>query len=227
MAAVALFCYEGFGQKAQRQCAMSLSECPVDGCGGYLIDREFNRLKNRTQIPSDIKPYTLSQFIGLKKLEPESWPTNKPRGGFGLLENAGISVSGYLIRVRVSSAETANCLLTGRDNVDWVLSIASKPNDIRENSVTAEITPRLRLDGWDLEKLRELELTKSYVRLTGWLLLDTAQLGRGNLPDWRATNWEVHPVSEIEICRTTFKQCARDTRNPSTNWIRLAEFSTQ
>ena len=226
VAAIILFGSAGYGQTPQRQCAKSISECPADGCGG-LIDSELNRLKNRTEIPGAIKPYALNQFIALKKLEPQAWTANKPRGDFRLLENSGISIRGYLIRVRASSAETANCLLIGKDNVDWVLSIAPKPNDIRENSVTAEITPRLRPDNWDFEKLRELELTKSYIRITGWLLLDTVQLGRGSLSEWRATNWEVHPVSEIEICKTTIRLCERDPRHPSKNWIRLAEFSTQ
>lgn len=76
-----------------------------------------------------------------------------------------------------------------------------------KRSLTAEITPRLRLDGWTIAKLRELARGFTYVRVTGWAMLDTQHLSN---PINRLSNWEIHPVSKFEVCTATVTECDND-----------------
>lgn len=72
-------------------------------------------------------------------------------------------------------------------------------------SLTAEITARLRLDGWTIVKLRDLARRFAYVRVTGWAMLDTQHISR---PIARRSNWELHPVTKFEVCTTTVAECS-------------------
>lgn len=90
-----------------------------------------------------------------------------------------------------------------------------------KRSLTAEITPRLRPDGWTIAKLRKLVREGSvpadasdtttnvkrpfaYVRVTGWAMLDTQHISK---PIDRRSNWELHPVTKFEICTITIASC--------------------
>jgi hypothetical protein len=54
----------------------------------------------------------------------------------------------------------------------------------------------------------------AFVRVTGWLMLDTEHI---SLPITRSTNWEVHPVAEFEVC--TLTRCRAEE-----GWVTLDEF---
>jgi hypothetical protein len=62
----------------------------------------------------------------------------------------------------------------------------------------------LLLHDWSTEMLQK-QLTGHWVRFEGWLFYDTqheseaenAAPGRAN--NWRATAWELHPVTRIEV----------------------------
>jgi len=71
-------------------------------------------------------------------------------------------------------------------------------------SITAEITPRLRPDGWTIAKLRSLARRFAYVRVTGYAMLDTQHISK---PIDRRSNWELHPVTKFEVCTTTVAEC--------------------
>lgn len=82
-----------------------------------------------------------------------------------------------------------------------------------KRSLTAEITPRLRPDGWTIEKLRDLARRFAMVRVTGWAMLDTQHIAR---PIDRRSNWELHPVTKFEICTATETEC-----DAGTGWTNL------
>ena len=85
-------------------------------------------------------------------------------------------------------------------------------------SLTAEITPRLRpnvaLVGNGSPSDRIISLLRkyarefTYVRVTGWALLDTQHISR---PIDRLSNWEIHPVTTFEVCTATVDQCKAGT----------------
>ena len=82
-----------------------------------------------------------------------------------------------------------------------------------KRSITAEITPRLRPDGWTIVKLRELARNLTYVRLTGWAMLDTQHIAH---PINRRSNWELHPVTKFEVCTASIVDC-----DAGTGWTNL------
>ena len=79
-----------------------------------------------------------------------------------------------------------------------------------------EVTPRWRpaiarsgVD-WETDTLRQRLLGRC-VRITGWLLFDrehraqSENTGRPGESVWRATAWEIHPITRIE----TLASCGR------------------
>ena len=90
---------------------------------------------------------------------------------------------------------------------DTARSLQAAIDQAEANSVTAEITPRVRQQGhpkWLHKNVNDYE--QKYVRLTGRLMLDTKHIPP-NHGLKRATNWEVHPVTRFEVCTTTKSQC--------------------
>jgi hypothetical protein len=76
--------------------------------------------------------------------------------------------------------------------------------------VVVEVTPRLRekikADGvdWSTKALRS-KLLGRWVTFTGWLLFDEEHASQaentnpGRPRNWRATAWEIHPVTQIDV----------------------------
>jgi hypothetical protein len=129
--------------------------------------------------------------------------------------NRGATVIGYVAEVKPGGVETVNCharSLHGRDtHIDLTLS-AGDANDETKH-VIVEVTPRWRdamaargVD-WETESLQNAILGHC-VEVTGWMLFDaehwresanTALAGR---EIWRATAWEIHPVTSIRVLRS-------------------------
>jgi len=93
--------------------------------------------------------------------------------------------------------------------------------DVRERkSVTAEFTPRVRLDHPRLVRVKLQSLIEAtqkkalLVRVTGLLMFDSEHsLGRHLI---RVNNWEIHPVLKMESCPTG--ETCTETSN---NWVDL------
>ena len=133
-------------------------------------------------------------------------------------------VSGFLLKAKAEGKESCNCALSRRVDTDVHLVLVSElPGaqtkeaiDASERtSVTAEITPRVRgaNEKWLYRNVNDLE--GSYIRLTGLLMLDTAHISQGlqlqgerfHQSLKRATNWEVHPITNVEVCTKSKKDC--------------------
>lgn len=179
----------------------SIGDCPDTGCGRGG-DAELNKMKNRTSNASNAQDRTPGQIRAMR--QPRPWPTGQDRSSLASQENTAVVLRGYLHGARQSGSETTNCGLPRGENNDWHLDIVSRPNDPGGSAVSAEITPRVRKDGWTLAKLKHLSRERAYVRATGWLMLDTFHISR---PLTRGTNWEVHPVTKFEICTSTRNDC--------------------
>jgi hypothetical protein len=76
--------------------------------------------------------------------------------------------------------------------------------------VIVEVTPRWRAMmaargvDWSTRTLRRGYLGR-WVRVTGWLLFDAEHANAaentepGRARNWRATAWEIHPITSIEV----------------------------
>ena len=192
------------GQRRRREpCVQTLAQCDRDGCGG---DPRLNEQKNRTDQATDPEPWTISQIVALNEESPTSWTSGADRGELEELgEGTPVRVSGYLIDAFVTrTPESTNCFLRGTENNDFHLNLVRRRDLDKSMSVVAEITPRLRRTGWTIGKLQALAEQTRYVRVTGWLMFDSAHPGASN---HRATAWEIHPVTRFEVCTSTVASC--------------------
>lgn len=169
----------------------------------------LNRVKNRGEAPTT-KDFDRTASLATM-LQPGNdemrWDTHK-----------AAQLVGYVADVKMGGVETVNCHARsahGRDtHIDLTLSPADAYNESKH--VIVEVTPRWRsamaakgID-WETDTLRERLLGRC-VRVSGWLLFDTEHrresqnTGNGRAEVWRATAWEIHPVTAIEL----LVSCAR------------------
>jgi hypothetical protein len=208
----------------QTNCASveTLEGCPDAGCAAW--DRQLNVRKNYTSDPKNQTPVTLSLGDIRAMKYPAQWFAGKDRGELEALgEGRLVRVEAYLVGVRYDEASSANCNLGETPFLSQRLILVSedalglKLPGRELKSVSAVITPRVRrihseqsrvkgrdvwITNWAKWKLDSLiyaaPRTGLLVRVTGLLLLNTEHI---YAPLYRSTDWEIHPVLEIEVCR--------------------------
>ena len=178
-----------------------LDYCPPSGAALTPARRDFLRLKNRDAPPS------LQDFDARVTLEALSL-AGEDRGRWSE-SRAGV-VEGYVVEVVEGGAEAANCF-SYRER-DTHIHVARRADAPRAEWVVLEVTPRSRARAaaegrdWSAETLRR-ELVGRLCRFEGWLLFDREHAGEseniapGRAGNWRATAWELHPVTAIEVLK--------------------------
>lgn len=191
-------------------CSTSLSICPAEGCGGG--DPSLNVKKNRLDLPVGApQEFTFEDFVHLEVERPG--PADYMPGDRTEIEQLGedtfIALNGFLIGAHSGSPETCNCKLSGEENNDYHLNVVERKTDRLTASVVTEMTPKLRLtkSAWTLAKLQALlnATNPTYVRVSGYLLLDTEHLSGNGGP--RLSVWEIHPVTRFQVCGSTQAKC--------------------
>ena len=73
------------------------------------------------------------------------------------------------------------------------------PPGPRGGQIVTEVTPPFQppKTGWSYEALDGLCQRQARVRISGWLLHDYPHLK--DVGAWRASAWEIHPVTKIEV----------------------------
>jgi hypothetical protein len=142
-------------------------------------------------------------------------------------------IVGYLYYAQEGGVETCNCKLTSITDIDFHLGIGFDPvlaGDIargmftvttsphgtdkaKRTSIIAEMTPHYRAafhHSWTLPAVQAL--AGKQVMLVGQLLLDTdhnalaqncAFPAARKASCWRASAWEIHPITRFFVCHTT------------------------
>jgi hypothetical protein len=167
---------------------------------GNSADKNLQKLdsrKNRIDIPSPDSYIPIAWDV-LKGL-----PTNSPDD----LQGAPVMVTGYLShKINVEDqppGESTNCNLLKDNEVDWHIYLTKAPNQpisptIIKEAIIVETTPRTRpLHQWNESVLENLVNTNKEVRISGWLMYDFQHIGE--IGTERATVWEVHPITRIEV----------------------------
>jgi hypothetical protein len=176
------------------------------GCGTCLSDalllprtRELNRLKNRIALPShtDIDPAVTLEAMLTPGDDRARW--SQDRAG---------SIEGVVVRVHDAGRESANCFSGTR--VDAHIEIGQRLDAPPTQRVIVEVTPPMRDwaygqgNDWSTATLQR-ELTGRRVRIQGWLMFDdehdreSENTNPGRQDNWRATAWELHPVTAIQV----------------------------
>jgi hypothetical protein len=173
--------------------------CPASGFAFSTERRELHRLKNRTAIP---QPADFDTAVTLTKmLQPgddrERWS-----------ESRAARVEGYVVSIANGPIELTNCYVPCSRDIH--IHIGLRPDAPPREQVVLEITPRMqewaRRQGrdWSEERLRS-DLLNHGCSFEGWLLYDSHHPGEseniapGRADNWRATAWEIHPITNFEI----------------------------
>lgn len=177
-------------------------ECPLEGSAQTDHLKELNKLKNRTSFPvdSDFNPKISLTAILAKGNDTERWS----------VKNAA-RVTGYVKDVKPGGVETVNCKTKDKRYRDTHIELVLDPMNEDKNKVfIIEITPRLRKimaekgEDWSTSMIRSKFLGR-WVEVEGWMFYDTEHANMaentrpGNPKNWRATAWEIHPVTKLKV----------------------------
>ena len=180
--------------------------------------RIAQRAKNAVPTATSGESRTINDFRNLP--QPKSWNTGASRT-FEDSDKEGtmVEMRAYILAVKPERGESCNCELTGKLNTDVHIALVADAQEQDENnSITAEITPRLHHSGhpnMTYAKLKDLE--GDYVKVVGQLMLDTKHITqasklpgeRTNKKLKRATNWEIHPIAALWVCTKSQPACDR------------------
>ena len=127
--------------------------------------------------------------------------------------NRGATIEGYVFFVKPGGAETCNCHASDKTLYDThiELTVGSLPSETDgSQQVIVEVTPRIRdlmnkqhID-WSTKTLKKT-IQGQRVRITGWMFWDDEHRNKSentnphDSSNWRATAWEIHPITNIEI----------------------------
>ena len=172
-----------------------------EGTGG---DADLNREKNRYELPQTVRDMTVGEIISIPSSVLTEAGREKRRNWTGAEadyaraeESLGVRVTGYLIHAKESEPESCNGYSDSlRDFHIW---IADNPAHSKAEGMIVEMTPRWKSihPEWQLRELDRLAERHATVRVTGWLMWDEEhpdEVGKS-----RGTQWEVHPVTMVEI----------------------------
>lgn len=184
--------------------------CALEGNAVAEFRRQSNALKNRVRAPTSNE---IDQTITLDRLVAPGDDRTR------FTPQQGASLVGYVVDVKPGGKETVNCgdsIAMYKDaHIELVLqpSITSK-----KRRVIVEITPRWRAflatqgEDWSTTTLAN-RLENKWVRFTGWMFFDgehddeSENTTPGRAENWRATAWEIHPVTSLKVCTTGPQNC--------------------
>jgi hypothetical protein len=124
---------------------------------------------------------------------------------------SGAEVTGYVLDVKPGGSETCNCGKADPVHTDTHIELVLHSTDTAmTKSVVVEGTPRIRalmkangID-WSTSTLRR-QLRGNWVKVSGWMTFDAQHANAaentnpGGANNWRATAWEIHPVTNIQV----------------------------
>jgi len=176
--------------------------CALEGNAQHQRRRELNRLKNRVTTPNadDIDTTVTLAAMLVPGDDRARWSVAR-----------AATITGFVIDVKPGGQETVNCGAGEREFRDTHIELVLQQGiTAKRERVVVEVTPRWRefVQGqglnWSTDALRS-SLEGRLVRFTGWLFFDdehddeAENTTPGRELNWRATAWEIHPVTRIEV----------------------------
>ncbi len=175
--------------------------CGMDGSATPARLKALNRLKNRYTAP---QANEINHSISLSAILAPGNDTTR------WSSTSGAEITGYVFDVKPGGRETCNCGKTDPVHTNAHIELVLSPTDsAATRRVVVEVTPRMRAimaasgTNWSTTTLRKQLLHKS-VKVRGWMTFDTQHANAaentnpGGANNWRATAWEIHPVTSLE-----------------------------
>ena len=178
-----------------------LRNCPNAGIALTSKARTLHRLKNRTGIPLDSD---FDSGVNLTEVlapgdDSSRWSTQR-----------AARIEAYVIDISYARPEATNCYLPCRRDIH--IHVANRQGAPKNEQVVLEVTPNLQewaaRQGWDWsETSLRAQLLGHWCEFEGWLYFDVghAEESENTAPhnpnNWRATAWEIHPVTKFRIIR--------------------------
>jgi hypothetical protein len=164
--------------------------------GRYLIEQ-----KNREEVPSHYESLTFAEFLALPALTDHY--TEQDWTFVRLASQRAVSLEGYIAEVR----QIFDGPMYGEWPWEGDLHVHLRdrpqsqcfPSGPRHDQIVTEVTPHFQppQTGWSETVLRDLCDRQVRVRISGLLLHDYQHTD--GVTRWRATPWEIHPVTRIEV----------------------------
>jgi hypothetical protein len=169
--------------------------CPSAGIALTTRARDLHRLKNRTSLPqaTDFDPRITLDALLQPGDDTNRWSTNR----------AG-RIQGEVIDVAYARAEATNCYNPCRRDIH--ILVATRKGVPKSEHVVVEVTPNLQVNDWSEENL-QAQLVGHWCEFEGWMYFDVGHaeesenISPGQPDNWRATAWEIHPVTRITVMR--------------------------
>jgi len=184
--------------------------CPPEGLTTQAHRQESNRKKNRITRPQagDIDAGATIDSVLHAGNDQNRWSDAR-----------GASIVAYVVEVKLGSKETVNCGDTDSVYMDTHIDVVQDPTVTPKRvRMIVEVTPRWRFfegqqgSDWTTRTLKQT-LEGHWVRFTGWLFWDfeharnAENTNPGVSSNWRATGWEIHPITQIKICPGSPQTC--------------------
>jgi len=176
--------------------------CSLPGNAQSAHRQDLNRLKNRITAPdaADIDGSVTMSALTAPGDDTNRWSTAR-----------GATITGFVIDVKKGGEETVNCGEKEELYRDTHIELVVQQGiTAKKQRIIVEVTPRWREfmktqgQNWTTDSLAT-RLEGRTVRFTGWLFFDdehddeSENTRPGRVLNWRATAWEIHPVTRIEI----------------------------
>ena len=169
--------------------------CPSAGFALTSNARNLHRLKNRTTLPqaSDFDSRITLDLLLQPGDDRNRWSTDR-----------AARIQGEVIDVAYARPEATNCYSLCRRDIH--ILVAKRKGAPKSEHVVVEVTPNLRQDNWTEENL-QAQLVSHWCEFEGWLYFDAGHdedsenVAPQKPTNWRATSWELHPVTKITVIR--------------------------
>ncbi len=175
--------------------------CPSAGLALTSRARNLHRLKNRTTLP---QAADFDSRITLDELlrpgdDSSRWSTDH-----------AARIQGEVIDVAYARPEATNCYSPCRRDIH--ILVANRKDAAKNEQIVVEVTPKLgdwasgRGMDWS-EKALQAQLVGHWCEFEGWLYFDVGHQDQAentaphDPSNWRATAWELHPVTKITVIR--------------------------
>jgi hypothetical protein len=175
--------------------------CGLAGSATGTPGKTLNRHKNRWTAPEEDQ---IDSEVSLGAMLAPGNDTDR------FDQEKGATIRGYVVNVKKGGKETCNCGAANPVDIDTHIEVALSADAPETERVIVEVTPRIRKQmseqgvDWTTEGLDGLCKGK-WVQFTGWLLFDSMHADAaentnpGGARNWRATCWEIHPVTNIQV----------------------------